>query len=51
MLPGAPVEAIDLLKRLLKFNPLYRITLDECLQHPFIAAFTKKEISKSDDSK
>jgi hypothetical protein len=31
MFPGAPVEALDILKKMLKFNPDQRITLDECL--------------------
>jgi serine/threonine protein kinase len=31
MLPGAPLEALDILKKMLKFNPNQRITLDECL--------------------
>jgi mitogen-activated protein kinase 1/3 len=31
MFPGAPLEALDILKKMLKFNPNQRITLDECL--------------------
>jgi serine/threonine protein kinase len=43
MFPGAPLEAIDLLKKMLKFNPNQRITLEECLMHPFITAYSKKQ--------
>lgn len=32
--PGAPKEAIDFLNRILIFNPFFRITLDEALNHP-----------------
>lgn len=34
---GATDEAIDLLKKMLKFNPYQRITVEEALQHPFLA--------------
>jgi serine/threonine protein kinase len=44
MFPGAPNEAVDLLKKMLQFNPYQRITLEECLSHPFIAAYSKKEL-------
>jgi mitogen-activated protein kinase 15 len=36
-LPGAPPEAIDLIKRLLRFNPAERPTAEECLNHPYLA--------------
>jgi len=32
---GSSVEGIDLLKKMLTFNPKKRITVDEALQHPF----------------
>ena len=32
--PGAPDEAIDFLNKILVFNPYYRMTLKECLEHP-----------------
>ncbi|KAF0697044.1 Aste57867_12228 [Aphanomyces stellatus] len=35
--PGAPSEALDLLSKLLKFNPAKRLTVDEALAHPFLA--------------
>lgn len=36
--PGASPEAVDLLNRMLQFNPYFRITIEEALAHPF---FTK----------
>ena len=33
--PAASDDAIDLLTRLLIFNPEDRITIEECLKHPF----------------
>lgn len=36
--PGSSNEAVDLLKKLLAFNPYYRATLDEALSHPFLAS-------------
>jgi mitogen-activated protein kinase 15 len=47
MFPGAPQDALDLLRKMLKFNPNHRITLEECLQHPFITAYSKKETSRA----
>jgi mitogen-activated protein kinase 15 len=35
----ASPEAIDLLRRLLCFNPKKRITIDEALNHPYLKAF------------
>eukprot|EP01017_Pseudomicrothorax_dubius_P001875 TRINITY_DN0_c6885_g1_i1.p1 TRINITY_DN0_c6885_g1~~TRINITY_DN0_c6885_g1_i1.p1 ORF type:complete len:166 (-),score=55.10 TRINITY_DN0_c6885_g1_i1:96-593(-) len=34
--PGATAEAIDLLQRMLAFNPRKRITVDQALEHPFL---------------
>lgn len=36
-----PADAVDLLKRLLVFNPQKRITVDEALKHPYLARFHK----------
>ncbi|KNC20962.1 hypothetical protein FF38_01472, partial [Lucilia cuprina] len=37
--PNASPMAIDLLSKLLAFNPKKRITVDEALNHPFIAVY------------
>lgn len=37
--PTAPVEALDLLRRLLIFNPSKRITVEQALEHPFLRRF------------
>ncbi|KAF0693978.1 Aste57867_15106 [Aphanomyces stellatus] len=46
MYPGAPTEALDLLKRFLTFNPDQRISLEDALSHPFLADIRtlKKEV-------
>lgn len=36
--PGATPESIDFLERVLVFNPYFRISLQDCLDHPL---FTK----------
>jgi len=33
--PAAGEEAIDLLQKMLAFNPFFRLTIDECLNHSF----------------
>ncbi|XP_056018511.1 mitogen-activated protein kinase 15-like [Ostrea edulis] len=51
LLPDAPRDGIDLLKRLLLFNPDRRITADEALRHPYISRFhnSAEEISLNYD--
>ncbi|XP_069127174.1 extracellular signal-regulated kinase 2-like isoform X4 [Argopecten irradians] len=49
MLPDAPKEAIDLLRRLLHFNPDKRITADEGLRHPYVSRFHNPSEEKSID--
>lgn len=41
--PGAGDEAIDLLGRILIFNPYFRISVDEALAHPFFKKVRKTE--------
>lgn len=41
--PGAGDEALDLLGRILVFNPYFRITVDEALGHPFFKKVRKPE--------
>ncbi|XP_022089630.1 extracellular signal-regulated kinase 2-like isoform X2 [Acanthaster planci] len=39
VLPKAPPDAIDLLRRLLQFNPEKRLTAAEALKHPYVSRF------------
>lgn len=41
--PGAGDEAIDLLHKILVFNPYFRLTIEECLEHPFFKKCRKLE--------
>jgi len=38
MFPGATSEALDLLRRLLVFNPDKRISMEDALSHPFLVS-------------
>jgi mitogen-activated protein kinase 1/3 len=48
---GGGDEALDLLDKFLQFNPYYRITLDEALEHPFLKDVRKKDLEKSAEEK
>ncbi len=37
MFPDASAQAIDLLERMLQFNPSKRITVEDALAHPYLA--------------
>jgi len=41
--PGAGEEAIDLLHKILVFNPYFRLSIDECLEHSFFKKCRKSE--------
>jgi mitogen-activated protein kinase 15 len=41
--PGAGEEALDLLGRILIFNPYFRISVEEALNHPFFKKVRKPE--------
>ena len=40
--PAAGDDALDLLNKMLVFNPFFRITVEECLAHPFFSAVRDK---------
>ncbi|TNJ29519.1 Kinase, CMGC MAPK [Giardia muris] len=37
--PNAPPDALDLLKKLLHFNPAKRLTAEQALEHPYLTKF------------
>jgi mitogen-activated protein kinase 15 len=39
LFPSAPHDALDLMSRLLQFNPADRLTAEEAIRHPYVAAF------------
>jgi len=39
LFPGATPDAIDFLQRTLTFDPKKRLTVDEALDHPYLAAY------------
>jgi len=42
--PAAGDEALDLLNKMLVFNPFFRISINDCLEHPFLQAVRDKSI-------
>ena len=44
LFPEASENALDLLNQMLHFNPKRRITIQECLKHPYF-----KDLYKEDD--
>jgi len=43
MFPNASPKALDLLQKLLQFNPNKRITVEEALEHPYVSFFHHPE--------
>lgn len=41
--PSAPADAVDLMTRLLEFDPRKRISVDDAIAHPFVAQYRKPE--------
>ena len=39
LFPNAPDDALDMMKRLLRFDPSRRLTVEEALRHPYVAQF------------
>ena len=44
--PGAAGDGTDLLNRMLQFNPYFRISVDEALNHPFFTRVRKAHKEK-----
>ena len=44
--PAAGKDAIDLLSRMLEFNPNKRLTVEQCLDHPFLASARNRSAEK-----
>jgi mitogen-activated protein kinase 1/3 len=40
--PGSPPEAIDFLEKSLVFNPYFRISLEQCIEHPLFKGVRKQ---------
>lgn len=49
VIPNAPPDGIDLLKKLLQFNPDKRLTAEQALRHPFVARFHNPDEEPSMD--
>lgn len=47
LFPNAPDDGLDLLTKLLQFNPQRRLTAEEALKHPFVAEFHDEEFENS----
>ena len=46
---GCNQEGVDLLNRMLQFNPYFRISVDEALEHPFFTRVRKAHKEKQSD--
>lgn len=47
--PAADPLAIDLLKKMLKFNPRRRVTAEEALEHEFFRGVRRKDLERTAD--
>lgn len=51
MFPTANKDALDLLMKLLQFNPTKRITIEDALNHPFLSDVKNAEDESSCEDK
>lgn len=47
--PKSDPEALDLLGKMLRFNPKHRVTVDEALEHNFLKSVRRKELEREAD--
>lgn len=47
--PGTSPEGIDLLNKMLQFNPYFRVSVDDALNHPFFTRVRKSHKERSSD--
>ncbi len=45
--PRASAEALDLLNKILVFNPYFRLSVNQALDHPFFKNIRKQEMEAS----
>jgi len=50
LFPASPTKAVDLLQKMLLFNPAERITATEALEHPFFADVRQTDLEISADA-
>jgi mitogen-activated protein kinase 1/3 len=41
--PFASDEALDLMKGMVQFNPFFRLSIEDCLAHPYFAKIRRKD--------
>lgn len=51
MLPSEHDDCLDLLRKMLEFNPYFRFSADECLAHPYFDDVRNKDLETTCDSK
>lgn len=47
--PNAHPEAVDLLEKMLQFHPDKRISVDEALEHPYVAHLRRPSHARKDE--
>ena len=51
LLPGGSKDALDMIKNCMQFNPTKRLSAEQCLEHPFVGQFHKKDQEPNAPSK